>query len=98
MSFAIASSAGAAAGLRRGSLVCLLSLTGCDSGAPSLSLVGAYFPAWILCSLIGLAAGLGVRMTLAGTRLAETAAYPLVVCIAVGAIAGLLAWLIFYRV
>jgi hypothetical protein len=60
--------------------------------------VGAYFPAWILCSLIGVAVGLGARMTLASTRLAETAAYPLVVCIAVGAIASLLAWLIFYRV
>jgi hypothetical protein len=60
--------------------------------------VGAYFPAWILCSLIGLAVGLGARMALVSTRLAETAAYPLVVCIAIGAIAGLLAWLIFYRV
>jgi hypothetical protein len=98
MSSATASSASASAGLRRGSVVCLLCLTGCDSSAPSLSLVGAYFPAWILCSLIGLAVGLGARLTLAGTRLAEAAAYPLVVCIAVGAIAGLLAWLIFYRV
>jgi hypothetical protein len=75
----------------------LLGLGGCDSGAPSLSLVGSYFPAWILCSVIGVAVGLTVRVVLSTTRLAEVAAYPLVVCIASGAIVGILAWLAFYR-
>ena len=36
-------------------------------------------------------------VVLSATRLAEAAAYPLVVCIAIGAIAGILAWLAFYR-
>lgn len=81
--------------LRGGALLGCLGLAGCAPGAPSLSLVGAYFPAWILCSLIGVAAGLGARIVLSATRLAETAAYPLVICIAVGAIAGLSAWLAF---
>jgi hypothetical protein len=75
----------------------LLSLAGCDAGAPSLSLVGSYFPAWILCALIGVGAGLAARVGLATSRLAETAAYPLVICIAVGVIAGTAAWLVFYR-
>ena len=79
------------------SLFGLLGLGGCQTGAPSLSLVGSYFPAWILCSLIGVAVGLAVRVVLSATRLAEVAAYPLVVCIASGAIAGILAWLAFYR-
>jgi hypothetical protein len=79
------------------SLLGLLSLGGCEVGAPSLSLVGSYFPAWILCSLIGVAVGLAARVVLSATRLAEAAAYPLVVCIASGAIAGILAWLAFYR-
>jgi hypothetical protein len=74
-----------------------LGLGGCDPGAPSLSLVGSYFPAWILCSLIGVAVGLAARVVLSATRLAETAAYPLVVCIAIGVIAGVAAWLVFYR-
>ena len=89
------SSPRAAAGL----LTCLspLGLGGCDPGAPSLSLVGSYFPAWILCSLIGVAVGLAARVVLSATRLAEAAAYPLVICIASGAIAGLLVWLAFYR-
>jgi hypothetical protein len=78
-------------------LFSLLGLGGCGAGAPSLSLAGSYFPAWILCSLIGVAVGLAARIVLSATRLAETAAYPLVICIAVGAIAGVAAWLVFYR-
>jgi hypothetical protein len=79
------------------SLLGLLGLGGCGPGAPSLNLAGSYFPAWILCSLIGVAVGLAARFVLSATRLAETAAYPLVVCIASGAIAAILAWLAFYR-
>ncbi len=78
-------------------LLSLLGLDGCDPGAPSLSLVGSYFPAWILCSMIGVAVGLAARVALSTTRLAEIAALPLVVCIAIGVIAGVAAWLIFYR-
>jgi hypothetical protein len=79
------------------SVLSLLGLGGCGAGAPTLSLVGSYFPAWILCSLIGVSVGLAARVVLSATRLAETAAYPLVVCIAIGVIAGVAAWLIFYR-
>jgi YtcA family len=82
---------------RLGAIVLLCGLEGCGPGAPSLSLVGAYFPAWILCSLIGLAVGIIARVVLSATRLAEVVAYPLVLCIAIGAIAGILAWLAFYR-
>ena len=78
-------------------IAALAGLAGCRAGAPSLSLVGAYFPAWILCSLIGLGTGLAARVGLSATRGAEVVAYPLVVCIAIGAIAGLAAWLVFYR-
>jgi YtcA family len=78
-------------------LLGLLGLGGCQPGAPSLNLVGSYFPAWILCSLIGVAVGLAARAVLSATRLADVAAYPLVVCIAVGVIAGVVAWLVFYR-
>ncbi|MGC1303788.1 MAG: YtcA family lipoprotein [Caulobacteraceae bacterium] len=84
-----------AAGL--GAIVLLSGLEGCDPGAPSLSLVGAYFPAWILCSLIGLAAGIIARIVLSATRLAQVVAYPLLLCMAIGVIAGILAWLAFYR-
>lgn len=84
-------------GRRLAALAPSVGLAGCHAGAPSLSLVGAYFPAWILCSVVGLAAGLVAWAVLAGTRRAETVAYPLVLCIAIGAIAGLMAWQAYYR-
>jgi YtcA family len=82
---------------RLGVALLLAGLAGCSAGAPSLSLVGAYFPAWILCSLTGLAVGLVARAILTATRLDQVVAYPLVLCIAIGTIAGILAWLAFYR-
>ena len=82
---------------RLGPLLGLLGLSGCGVGAPSLTLAGSYFPAWILCSLVGLGVGLVARVALSATRLVEVTAYPLVACIAIGGIAGLLAWLAFYR-
>ena len=72
-------------------------LAGCSPGAPSLSLVGAYFPGWILCSLIGLAAGIVMRTILSASRLSQVVAYPLLLCMATGTIAGLLAWVAFCR-
>jgi hypothetical protein len=74
-----------------------LGLNGCSPGAPSLSLVGAYFPAWLLCSLVGLTVGLGVRTMLSATRMDQVAFHPLVVCIACAVIAGVLAWCVIYQ-
>jgi hypothetical protein len=82
---------------RLGALMLLLGLGGCDLGAPSLSLVGAYFPAWIMCSLIGLVVGLVLKAFLTATRLDQSAFHPLVVCIASAVIAGILAWCAFYQ-
>lgn len=80
---------------RLGVVALLAGLAGCGAGSPSLSLVGAYFPAWILCSLTGLTVGLVVRAVLTATHLGQVVAYPLVLCLAIGTIAGLLAWLAF---
>jgi hypothetical protein len=85
------------AAVRLSAIGLLSGLEGCSPGAPSLSLVGAYFPAWILCSLVGLTIGIVARVTLSATRLGQVAAYPLALCIAIGVIAGILAWLAFYR-
>jgi hypothetical protein len=82
---------------RLGAVALVGGLEGCRPAAPSLSLFGAYFPAWILCSLIGVVAGLGARAALSATRAGQVVAYPLLLCIAIGCIAGLLAWQAFYR-
>jgi hypothetical protein len=42
--------------------VACLALTGCSlGGAPSYSLFGAFFPAWLLCAAIGLTGSLALR-------------------------------------
>ncbi len=38
-----------------------LSLTGC-SRAPSFNILGSFFPAWILCGVIGILLTVGVRI------------------------------------
>lgn len=39
----------------------ILSATGC-SRAPSFNILGSFFPAWILCGLLGILLTVGVRM------------------------------------
>ena len=76
------------------SLECM-SLTGCSgASAPSFDLFGAFFPAWLLCGIIGIAGAIVARAVFVGTGLANTLPYQLAVCTAIGVIAALLAWLI----
>ena len=75
----------------------LLSLGGCsEAGAPSLDLFGAFFPAWLLCALLGILVALGVRLFLAARNLVDFLPFQLPVCTSLGAIAALLIWLIFF--
>jgi YtcA family len=41
----------------------ILSATGC-SRAPSFNILGSFFPAWILCGVIGIALAVAVRILL----------------------------------
>jgi hypothetical protein len=72
-----------------------LSLGGCSAGgAPSFDVFGTFFPAWLLCGVIGIAAAIVARVVLVSTGLANTLPYQLAVIAAAGLIAGLLVWLI----
>jgi YtcA-like protein len=78
------------------SLDCI-SLTGCSAGgAPSFTLFGAFFPAWLLCGLIGVAGAGAARAAFVATGLANALPYQLLVCAAAGVIAATLAWLIWF--
>jgi hypothetical protein len=73
-------------------------LIGCSFvGAPSLTLFGAFFPAWMLCALIGIVAAAGARVVLATPRLNEAIPLQLAVCTAVGVIVALLTWMVLFR-
>jgi hypothetical protein len=72
-----------------------MTLTGCSAGsAPSFDLFGAFFPAWLLCGLIGIVGAIVARVVFVSTGLAHTLPYQLAVCTAIGVITALLVWLI----
>ena len=66
-------------------------------GAPSFELFGAFFPAWMLCALIGVVGAAGTRVILTNTTFRDIVPFQLAVCTAVGVIVGLLVWMILFR-
>jgi hypothetical protein len=72
-----------------------MTLAGCTGGsAPSFDLFGAFFPAWLLCGIIGIAGAVVARVVFVSTGLANTLPYQLAVCSAIGVITALLVWFI----
>jgi hypothetical protein len=72
-------------------------LGGCSSvGAPSFDLFGAFFPAWLLCGVIGIAGAGAARVAFVGSGLANSIPFQLFVCTAIGVIAAILPWLLFF--
>jgi hypothetical protein len=70
-------------------------LTGCSVvGAPSYELFGAFFPAWMLCALVGVIGAATTRVVLTTATFRDWIPFPLAVCTAVGVIMGLLVWTI----
>ena len=74
-----------------------ITLSGCaDHGAPSFALVGAYFPAWMVCALIGIFATIGARVGFIASGLATVVPFQLFVCTSIGVCVALLAWLLWF--
>jgi hypothetical protein len=69
----------------------LLLLGGC-AGAPSLNFAGAYFPAWLACSIAALFAAVVARGAMVASGLSIFIPWQLLVCSAIGVMAGLLLW------
>lgn len=78
------------------SLTALSFLTGCR-GAPSINLVGSFFPAWMLCIGLGVVGVLLLRRVFVRTQIeAHLGALPLVYsCLWV--LLTLSSWLLFFR-
>jgi hypothetical protein len=73
-------------------------LTGCSlAAAPSFELFGAYFPAWMLCALIGIAGAAITRVVLTTPAVSEVIPFQFAVCTAAGVIVALLAWMLLFR-
>jgi YtcA family len=85
---------------RRGALlVCTTSVTlgGCARhGAPSFVLFGAFFPAWMLCALIGVFGAIAARGIFVAAGLNSVLPFQLFVCSSLGLVVAALAWLIWF--
>ncbi len=72
-------------------------LGGCAGhGAPSFVFVGAFFPAWMLCALIGVFGAIAARAVLVASGLESVLPFQLFVSISIGAVVGTLTWLIWF--
>jgi hypothetical protein len=65
--------------------------------APSFELFGAYFPAWMLCALIGIIGAAGTRVVLTTPILNHVIPFQLAVCTAAGIVVALLASTVLFR-
>jgi YtcA family len=72
-------------------------LGGCAShGAPSFVLFGAFFPAWMLCAIIGIFGAIAARGIFVVAELDSVLPFQLFVCSSVGLVIATLTWLIWF--
>jgi hypothetical protein len=72
-----------------------VTLGGCARhGAPSFVLFGAFFPAWMLCALIGILGAIAARGIFVAIGLNSVLPFQLFVCSSVGLVVAALTWLI----
>jgi hypothetical protein len=74
------------------SLLC----SGCTY-APSVPLFGAFFPAWMLCALLGIGLAVIVRILSVSTGLARTVAIPPVTYPLLAMLFAAAVWIVFFR-
>jgi hypothetical protein len=76
-----------------GALLLISVMSGC-SGSPSRNILGSYFPSWMVCALVGLAAALGARVALKASGLLGELPAPLVVLLSIGCATTFALWLL----
>ncbi len=73
----------------------LLCPAGC-SQSPSQDIMGSFFPAWMLCGVIGIAAAILCRVVLGAVRLHEHVLAPTLAYLAVTTAVTLVSWLTWF--
>jgi hypothetical protein len=84
--------------VRLGSVGLGISLGGCarEPVAPSISVFGSFFPAWIVCSLLGVVGAAVARIALARAGLEEFLPARLLVYLAFAILIALAIWRLWY--
>lgn len=65
--------------------------------APTIDVFGSYFPAWMLCLVIGLLLTVVAHAILSGLRMAEFVRLKLLTYASMSILFTLITWLVFYR-
>jgi hypothetical protein len=73
----------------------ILSVTGC-SRAPSFNILGSFFPAWILCGVIGILLTVGVRILFVRVNFEQELSPLILVYPCLAAFFTFLVWLLFF--
>ena len=66
------------------------------SYAPTMDLLGSYFPAWMLCAAVGIVGSVIIRQILAVAGINDYVIAPLLTYAALAVFATLLAWLLWF--
>ena len=75
--------------------VIALPVAGCST-APTMDLLGSYFPGWMLCAVLGVAAAVIIRQILAVAGINDYVVAPLLTYAGLAVAATLLAWLFWF--
>jgi hypothetical protein len=73
----------------------LLVISGC-SHSPTLNLLGSYFPAWMLCAVLGVIAAIIIRQILRFYAIDEYVLAPLLTYACFAVAGSLLSWLLWF--
>jgi hypothetical protein len=78
------------------SILSILLLTSGCSHSPTLNLLGSYFPAWMLCAVLGVIAAIVIRQILRSYGIDEYVLVPLLTYACFAVAGGLLSWLLWF--
>jgi len=74
----------------------VLVLAGCG-GAPTVTIAGAYFPAWLLCAIVAVVVAALTRVLMVATGLARLVPLQLAVCISIGILVAVALWKVWVK-
>ncbi len=80
--------------VRMGLVAATTAVAGC---APVINIEGSFFPAWMVCLVLGLVLTLAVRQVLVVTGLEPHLGPPLLIWTSLGLLMTMLSWLVLYR-
>ncbi len=81
---------------RAGASLSLVLLMGCR-GAPSINLLGSFFPAWMLCAGVGVAVSVALRQVFIKTEIDQHLPARMLVYVCLWGLITLLTLLLFFR-